>query len=313
MTWVRIDDQFTDHPKVVKAGPLAGWLYMCGLTYASRYLTDGFIPAAQVPRLADLPNADELAGRLVGVGLWEPAEGGYQIHDYLGYQPSAEKVKAQRAETARRQSEWRDRERAKREEEERNGVTNSVTNAERNAVTNASVTGAPYPSRSRTPAGTHPEPTLPAGEKTGGVGGADAPLAADAAPPSGKQGVPKLQERPREFEGLRACFEARGMRAPPLVASAEQGAARRLLKLAGDPDLLVGCFQDIRAGEYGDSYAQQHLSFVYLERQNRFENWRAWKEGDGGEPQRSPNGRAGAGRRSQPGPTRAASPFAKYG
>lgn len=96
MTWVKIDDKFPDHPKVIEAGPLAGWLYICGLAYANRYLTDGFVPERQVNRLCDVDGVDELATDLVRVGLWEIVEGGYQIHDYLEYQPSAEKVRAER-------------------------------------------------------------------------------------------------------------------------------------------------------------------------------------------------------------------------
>ncbi len=96
MAWIRLDDQFPDHPKVVEAGPLASWLYVCGIGYCNRLLTDGFIPSGQVRKLADLDGAGELAARLVAVGLWDEAEGGYRIHDYLEYQPSAEEVKADR-------------------------------------------------------------------------------------------------------------------------------------------------------------------------------------------------------------------------
>ena len=46
MSWIKIDDQFADHPKVLQAGPLASWLYVCGLTYSGRYLTDGWVPSA---------------------------------------------------------------------------------------------------------------------------------------------------------------------------------------------------------------------------------------------------------------------------
>src|SRR5690606_5177208 len=37
------------------------------------------------------------ADLLVKVGLWEPAEGGFQIHDYLDYNPSADDVRAEQA------------------------------------------------------------------------------------------------------------------------------------------------------------------------------------------------------------------------
>lgn len=105
MTWVKIDDQFPDHPKVLAAGPAAAWLYVCGLCYASRYLTDGFVPAGVVSRLSDLKRADDVATRLVDAGLWEAADGGYRIHDYLDYQRSAsevDEVSAKRAEAGRR-------------------------------------------------------------------------------------------------------------------------------------------------------------------------------------------------------------------
>ena len=95
MAWVKIDDQFHDHPKVLEVGPLAEALYIRGLAYAARYLTDGYIPAAHLRRMGDL-DAMEEAGKLVEAGLWDPCEKGYQIHDYLDYQPSAEKVNADR-------------------------------------------------------------------------------------------------------------------------------------------------------------------------------------------------------------------------
>jgi hypothetical protein len=69
MTWIKLDDQIADHPKIVKAGPLASWLYICGLTYCARFLTDGFIPQEQVRRLADVKNVHELTQKLIAVGL----------------------------------------------------------------------------------------------------------------------------------------------------------------------------------------------------------------------------------------------------
>lgn len=94
MAWVKLDEKFPDHPKVSAAGPLASWLYVCGVAYCNRMLTDGFIPATQVRRLADVDNSDELAARLVATGLWEEANGGFLIHDYLDYQPSRKHVEA---------------------------------------------------------------------------------------------------------------------------------------------------------------------------------------------------------------------------
>jgi len=97
---VRLEDDFTEHPKLVAAGPLAGWLFVCGLTYCARHLTDGDIPAPQVPRL--VVGGARLAAALVAVGLWETMPGGYRVHDYLQYQPSRAAVLAARAKTLER-------------------------------------------------------------------------------------------------------------------------------------------------------------------------------------------------------------------
>lgn len=94
MPWVKLDDNFPDHPKITQAGPLAGWLFVCGLAYCNRLLTDGYIPAGQVRKLADVDDPLALAGRLVDAGLWEVADGGYRVHDYLDYQPSREKAQS---------------------------------------------------------------------------------------------------------------------------------------------------------------------------------------------------------------------------
>jgi len=80
-------------------------LHAVALCWSSTYLTDGFIPAAQIPKLTGdvsklLPNGDplELVIALLKAGLWEDTEGGYKIHDYLDYNPSREEVLAERAE-----------------------------------------------------------------------------------------------------------------------------------------------------------------------------------------------------------------------
>jgi hypothetical protein len=115
--WVKLDDQFPDHPKVIAAGPLAAWLYVAGLCYANRLLTDGFVPREVVPRLvapygttpATRPGA--LADRLCAVGLWiaitGPGRDGFLIHDYTTYQRSRERVLTDRTQSTKRVTQWR--------------------------------------------------------------------------------------------------------------------------------------------------------------------------------------------------------------
>lgn len=155
MTWAKLDDQMPDHPKVVEAGPLASWLNICGICYCSRYLTDGFIPAGQIRRLADVDNALALAQRLVEVGMWEVAEGGYRVHDYLTYNPSAESVRRERAKTAERQANFRGRNPGYNDRYVHRDtlVTDGVSNGESNAVTTgvSNAVSAPSPSPSPSP------------------------------------------------------------------------------------------------------------------------------------------------------------------
>lgn len=137
MTWVRLDDHFADHPKILAAGPPAGWLYVCGLCYSARHLTDGFLATAQVRRLAEVRNPIALADQLVAAGLWEKVEGGYRIHDYLHYNPSRARVLADREATNRRVTQHR-------EKRSSNGVTSALVTHEYDPR-NAAPVPDPYP------------------------------------------------------------------------------------------------------------------------------------------------------------------------
>lgn len=96
MTWIRVDDQFADHPKVMalEADRLPGLgLWHVAASYCARYLTDGFVPASHVKAHAP----QRLIRRMVAVGLFDQAEGGYILHDWLDYNPNRERVLAERA------------------------------------------------------------------------------------------------------------------------------------------------------------------------------------------------------------------------
>jgi len=134
MPWVRMDDQYPEHPKVVAAGHLAGWLDVCAWAYCNRALTDGFVADAMVPRLTSVPKPMVRADELVAVGRWERVPGGFQIHDYLGYQKEADQIRKERAQAKSRQAKFRNHGRS-------NGVTPPVTNG----VNDAPVTPSPLP------------------------------------------------------------------------------------------------------------------------------------------------------------------------
>lgn len=82
VAWIKLEASVARNRKFVKAGPAPSWLWVCGLAYCQEGLTDGFIPTEALPYLG-VKNAPQLAAHLVAAGLWEQAEGGWQVHDYL--------------------------------------------------------------------------------------------------------------------------------------------------------------------------------------------------------------------------------------
>jgi hypothetical protein len=104
MTWVKLDDGFPDHPKVLRAGGAAAWLYVSGLCYCGRFLTDGVIPESALAKLTDARSPQQLAAKLVSVGMWERIEDGWMVHDYGKYQRTKARVEADREGAKERQS-----------------------------------------------------------------------------------------------------------------------------------------------------------------------------------------------------------------
>lgn len=99
MNWIKLDDQFFSHPKVVDLSKDAKLLYLAGLCYCGAQLTDGLITRGGVRIIGAMVEAgvDCTTTELVAAGLWEVVDGGWQVHDYLDYQSSREKAQAVRA------------------------------------------------------------------------------------------------------------------------------------------------------------------------------------------------------------------------
>jgi hypothetical protein len=89
VAWVKLDDKFRVHPKILALSPVAGWLWVCGLSYCNDHLTDGAIPSRGLPGVAPtIKNPLRYVEELVRVGLWTVAETGWLVHDYHQYQPT---------------------------------------------------------------------------------------------------------------------------------------------------------------------------------------------------------------------------------
>jgi hypothetical protein len=121
MAWVKIDDHFDEHPKLAAVGPIGWGVWLAGLAYCNRNLTDGFIPHAiaegiggkwrvripqgdgreqvwKVSRSSGMHGEDLdsewVAALLVRERLWEEVPGGYVVHDYTDYQPTREEAQS---------------------------------------------------------------------------------------------------------------------------------------------------------------------------------------------------------------------------
>jgi hypothetical protein len=102
-TWIRIEDTMPEHPKFLKAGPRASWLFVSTLCWSARLLTDGRVPAEAFPRIMPEPDIADLVDILVNVGLLDRTDDGYQIHNYEQHQRTRAQVEEDREKNRRRQ------------------------------------------------------------------------------------------------------------------------------------------------------------------------------------------------------------------
>jgi hypothetical protein len=106
MTWTKLDDTFLGDPKFLEIGPIAELAFVRGLVYCGRHLTDGLMPTKAMPEVCrgfSPEDVREVPLRLISVGLWVAVAGGYQVPNYLKYQPSKKKVEWLRNQNAKRQ------------------------------------------------------------------------------------------------------------------------------------------------------------------------------------------------------------------
>ena len=156
VTWLRLDDQFCDHPKVAALSDRAFRMHVAALNYCARMLTDGRVQTKLVPRLVTGFRTATIR-ELLDSGLWMNTDDGYEIHDFLRYNPSRIKVSEEREANAARQQAWRDRQAT-------NPVTNGASNTLRNGVTNGAPTR-PVPSNNQSTTPTSTRMSSPADDK----------------------------------------------------------------------------------------------------------------------------------------------------
>jgi hypothetical protein len=129
VTWFKVDDSFYDHPKIMGVSLAARGLWTACGSYAARHLTNGYV-ADLVIAMIGAAEADTCRRELIDAGLWKPATGGVQFHDWDEYQPSRETVLAERAAARERQRRAREAARLKRDIDSTEGVSHAVTSPE---------------------------------------------------------------------------------------------------------------------------------------------------------------------------------------
>lgn len=116
MPWVRFDDRYPSNRKVGRLSDAAFRLDASAICWCSENTTDGRIASDELGLIPHIKRPKPAAAELVRVGRWHgpghdcprcpPIEDGWIIHDFLDYNPSAEKVKNDREAKAERQRRW---------------------------------------------------------------------------------------------------------------------------------------------------------------------------------------------------------------
>jgi hypothetical protein len=112
MTWIKLDDQVTEHPKTAGLSCEAWTLWIHGLTYCSRNLTDGEIPKAFLPRLSPVRRVKKATQELVDAGLWIDEGARIHVHNYVKWQRSKSQIESDKESAHARQKASRERRKA---------------------------------------------------------------------------------------------------------------------------------------------------------------------------------------------------------
>jgi hypothetical protein len=104
--WSKLDDALIDHRKIFLAGRAIGkngpvialGFYTLSLLWTNKHLTDGFLPEDVILGFGHAEHPLSIAGALAKADLFEKVAGGFKIHDFNEYNPSASEIKKKRKE-----------------------------------------------------------------------------------------------------------------------------------------------------------------------------------------------------------------------
>lgn len=140
MAWLRVDDGFPEHAKLLALKRGQRWTWLEVLAYCARQSNGGYVPAGISETMKWVTPA--FLARCLEVGLLDEGEDGYTVHDWEVYNPKD-------PSGAQRQLRYRNRHR-------NDEVTGTVTETPLRKVTPPARAGARGPSRPL-----NKEPSLP--------------------------------------------------------------------------------------------------------------------------------------------------------
>ncbi|MEH0417873.1 hypothetical protein [Streptomyces sp. B21-083] len=132
MPWVKLDDRFPSHRKIALLSDRAFRLHISAICWCAENLTDGRISDRELALVAHVRGIKATAKQLEDAGVWDRTEDGWEIHDFLDYNPSREQVLVERKKNAERQEKFRRRKNGKPvppddSDASSNGGSNGVT------------------------------------------------------------------------------------------------------------------------------------------------------------------------------------------
>lgn len=91
MAWVKLDDRFARHRKVSLLSDGAFRLHVSAMCWSAEEELNGFIPHDELPLASTVKRPERYIVELVERDLWHEVDDGWEIHDFLKYNPSSAK------------------------------------------------------------------------------------------------------------------------------------------------------------------------------------------------------------------------------
>jgi hypothetical protein len=105
----RVDGTLADEPDYNQLSDAEFGVFMRGVLYITRQLSDGLIPKHCLNRVSTSPKARRYSAQLVTSGVWTDEGDSWRVRDWRRFVDSADEVQQRRERTAKKVADWRAR------------------------------------------------------------------------------------------------------------------------------------------------------------------------------------------------------------